>query len=285
MDERTHPRTGQVFPSPVPPGSGWPGDRATESTPVAHSASEVEGLAARAETLPDVEAATSVCRACPRLVEWREDVAQSRKRSFSDQPYWGRPVPSFGAEHPSIAIIGLAPSAHGGNRTGRQFTGDPSGDWLFAALHRVGLANQGTSVDAADGLELDGVRLIPAVHCAPPQNKPSVSERDACAPWMRRELELITGDVDVLFTLGSFAWSAALRSIRALGWRVPKPQPKFGHGVLAQLHTPQGRAVTLLGSYHVSQRNTQTGSLTTKMLDDVLNKAKLIADRGDGLPH
>src|SRR5690625_144783 len=183
-----HPATGELFASPVPPGTGWPGDTATDETPVARSGAEVAQLAAAARDVGELEALTTVCRACPRLVSWREEVAVAKRRALTDQPYWGRPIASFGVEKPSIVIVGLAPSAHGGNRTGRQFTGDPSGDWLFAALHRAGLANQATSVDAADGLELDGVRLIPAVHCAPPHNKPSVTERDACAPWMRREL-------------------------------------------------------------------------------------------------
>lgn len=269
-----HPVTGEPFASPVPSGAGWPGDPATEETPVARTEQEVAGIAAQARDVTELAALTSVCRACPRLVEWREEVAVTKRRAFQDEPYWGRPVPSFGVVDPKIAIIGLAPSAHGGNRTGRQFTGDPSGDWLYAALHRAGFANQSTSTSAADGLALTEVRLVPAVHCAPPQNKPNPGERDTCGIWMRRELELIAPSVRVLFTLGSFAWSSALRATRALGWQVPKPQPKFGHGAESVLHNPVGDPVVLLGSYHVSQRNTQTGALTQEMLDAALNRAK-----------
>src|SRR5690625_4242739 len=251
---KRHPRTGELFSSPVVPGTGWPGDQATPETPVATSAAQVGELAVGARDVTDLMAATTVCRACPRLVAWREEVAETRKKSFAVQPYWGRPIASFGVEEPEIAVIGLAPSAHGGNRTGRQFTGDPSGDWIFAALHRAGFANQPTSVDAADGLELEHVRMIPAVHCAPPQNKPTPQERDTCAHWLHREIDLVTPQLRVMFTLGSFAWSAALRAARALGWQVPKPQPKFGHGSEAMLHTRDGEPVVLLGCYHVSQQ-------------------------------
>jgi|SRR5690625_1558481 len=273
---KPHPVTGQEFDSPVPAGAGWPGDPATQETPVARTFDEVAGLAAGAKSVGELEALTSVCRACPRLVEWREDVAVTRRKAFEDQPYWGRPIPSFGVAKPRVVVVGLAPSAHGGNRTGRQFTGDPSGDWLYAALYRAGFANQPTSTSAADGIELTDVRLVPAVHCAPPQNKPDMSERDTCGIWMRRELELLSPSVEVLFTLGAFAWAAALRAARTLGWQVPKPQPKFGHGAESVLHTPDGREVILLGSYHVSQRNTQTGALTEEMLDTVLARAREI---------
>lgn len=273
---KRHPVTRQEFESPVPAGSGWPSDPATANTPAARTPDEVAGLAAEAKSVGELAALTSVCRACPRLVEWREDVARVGRRAFEREPYWGRPVPSFGAEEPRVVVIGLAPSAHGGNRTGRQFTGDPSGDWLYAALHRAGFANQPTSTSAADGLKLEDVRLVPAVHCAPPQNKPNIFERDTCGIWMRRELELLAPRVEVLFALGAFAWGSALRAVRGLGWQVPKPQPKFGHGAESVLHTPDGRAVTLLGSYHVSQRNTQTGALTEEMLDAVLARAREI---------
>src|SRR5690625_3802991 len=273
---KRHPRTGELFASPVVPGTGWPGDQATPETPVATSAAQVTELAAGARDVTELVAPTTVCQACPRLVDWREEVAETRQKSFADQPYWGRPIASSGVEEPEIAVIGLPPSAHGRNRTGRQCTRDPSGHWIFAALHRAGFANQPTSVDAADGLELEHVRMIPAVHCAPPQNKPTPQERDTCAHWLHREVDLVTPNLRVVFTLGSFAWSAALRAARALGWQVPKPQPKFGHGSEAVLHTRDGEPVVLLGCYHVSQRNTQTGALTVEMLDAVLNRAKEI---------
>src|SRR5690625_2415544 len=242
-----HPATGELFASPVPLGTGWPGDTATDETPVARSGAEVSALAGRAREVAELEALTTVCRACPRLVSWREGVAVEKRRAFADQPYWGRPIASFGVEEPSIVGVGLAPSAHGGNRTGRQFTGDPSGDLLFAALYRAGCANQPTSVNAADGLRLSDVRLIPAVHCAPPQNKPNPQERENCAHWWNAELEMVTPSVRVIFALGSVAWSAALRAARALGWQVPKPQPKFGHGAESVLHTRAGEAWTCVG--------------------------------------
>src|SRR5581483_6529893 len=161
----------------------------------------------RARTLRQLEARVSVCRACPRLVTWRETVAAEKRRAFADQDYWGRPVPSFGDEQARVLIVGLAPAAHGANRTGRMFTGDRSGDWLYASLHRVGLANQPTSVSAADGLPLRGVRITAPVHCAPPANKPTPEERDACRPWLVRELELIWPQLRAVVVLGAFGWA------------------------------------------------------------------------------
>ena len=173
---------------PVPPGTGWPGDLATAQTPVAADPAQVVELAASAGSLDELVARQSVCRACPRLVAWRERVAVERRRSFADEQYWGRPIPGWGAEHPAVLIAGLAPAAHGGNRTGRIFTGDRSGDWLFAALHRAGLARLPISVSAVDGQELIGVRMLAAVRCAPPANKPTPQERETCSPWMQREM-------------------------------------------------------------------------------------------------
>src|SRR3954449_2310136 len=185
-----HPLTGQGFPSPVPPGSGWPGDPARPDTPVAVTAAGVRRIAGSAD-LETLTAAVSVCRACPRLVASREEVATARRAAYASEPYWGRPIAGWGETHPKVLLLGLAPAAHGGNRTGRIFTGDRSGDWLFASLHRVGLAAQATSVHAGDGQRLLGTRMVAAVKCAPPQNLPTPEERDTCAPWLERELRLL----------------------------------------------------------------------------------------------
>ena len=227
---------------------------------------------AAAAGLDELAAEISVCRACPRLVRWREEVAVAKRAAFSQEPYWGRPIAGWGTATPSVLVVGLAPAAHGANRTGRVFTGDRSGDWLFASLHRVGLANQGTSLHAADGLELVDTRMVATVRCAPPQNKPTTAERDTCAPWIEAELALLLKHVRVVVALGSIGWDATLRSFRAVGWRVPVPRPRFGHGAEATL-TGGDREVTLLGCYHPSQQNTFTGKLTAPMLDAVLGRA------------
>jgi len=266
-----HPGTGRSFASPVPPGMGWPGDPATAQTPVARTAMQVRRLAGGAD-LDELDARVSVCRACPRLVAWREDVAVSKRASFADQPYWGRPIPGFGSPTPSILIVGLAPAANGANRTGRVFTGDRSGDWLFASLHRVGLATSGTSVHAADGLELIDARMVATVRCAPPLNKPTTAERDTCSAWIEAELRLLADSVRVVVALGAYGWDAALRSYAALGWEITRPKPRFGHGAEATL-IGDGREVRLIGCYHPSQQNTFTGRLTETMLDDVLGRA------------
>lgn len=266
-----HPVTGQLFASPVPAGTGWPGDLADASTPVAESVDEVSALAAGAQDLGTLDARVSVCRACPRLVAWRESVATVGKRaSFAAEPYWGRPVTSWGDDHPHTVVLGLAPAANGGNRTGRVFTGDRSGDWIFAALHRAGYASQATSVSAGDGLTLRGVRILVPVHCAPPANKPTPQERDTCSHWLDRDLQLVGDEVRSMLALGGFAWDVALGAARRLGWAVPRPKPKFGHGAEATLVTTGGRLVRLVGSYHVSQQNTFTGRLTEPMLDAVI---------------
>ena len=270
-----HPLTGELFESPVPPGAGWPEDPAVRRTPVARDAGEVVQLAATDE-LAELEARVSVCRACPRLVEWREDVAVGKRKSFADQPYWGRPIPGWGVAEPWILIVGLAPAANGGNRTGRVFTGDRSGDWLFASLHRVGLANQPTSEHAGDGLHLIGTRMIAAVRCAPPANKPTPEERDTCAPWYRSELELTLPSTRSIVCLGKFAYDALLAALTALGADVPRPRPKFGHAVEYRISTPYGE-VTVLGCFHPSQQNTFTGKLTEQMTDDVLTRAKQLS--------
>ena len=271
-----HPVTGERFESPVPPGSGWPGDPATAATPVARNASQTDALACTSTDVAELDARVSVCRACPRLVEWRETVAtQGRRASFADQPYWGRPGPGFGDPDAEVLIVGLAPAANGTNRTGRMFTGDRSGDWLYAALHRAGYASQPQSWASGDGLVLHGIRIIAAVRCAPPANKPTTTEKVACAHWLDRDLELAAPTLQSLLALGSIAWDATLGSARRLGWDVPRPKPRFGHAAEATLTTPDGRAVRLVGSYHVSQQNTFTGKLTEAMLDAAVARLRL----------
>jgi len=212
------------------------------------------------------------CRRCPRLVAWREEVATAKRSSFASEEYWGRPVPGFGDPGARIVVLGLAPAAHGGNRTGRVFTGDRSGDWLFRALHRAGLANQPTSTHRDDGLRLRDVYVTAAVRCAPPANRPTPVERDNCLPYFVGELGLLDR-VRVIVCLGSFAWDAALRVMRDLG-HASAPKPRFGHGAQARVGP-----YTLVGSYHPSQQNTFTGKLTQQMLDDVFSQALAEADR------
>ncbi|GIF12425.1 uracil-DNA glycosylase [Actinoplanes teichomyceticus] len=234
----------------------------------------VVAQAAEAASLSALDARVADCFACPRLVAWRTEIATVKRAAFRDQDYWGRPVPGLGPADARIAILGLAPAAHGGNRTGRIFTGDRSGDVLFAALHRAGLANQPTSVAADDGLALRHTRIFAAVRCAPPDNKPTPEERDTCAPWLRRELELIAPSARVVVTLGAFAWAAWWPAMRSVyGVRPPVPRPRFGHG--AEAHLPGAPAV--LGCFHVSQQNTFTGRLTPAMLDEVFTRAKVLA--------
>lgn len=264
-----HPGTGQLFDSPVPPGQGWPGDLATVPNVGARDAATVRHLADGVDSLPQLDALVSTCAACPRLVAWREQVAHAKRAAYAGEAYWGRPVPGWGDPAAHSMVVGLAPAAHGGNRTGRIFTGDRSGDWLYAALHRAGFANQSASVHAADGLQLTGVRITSPVHCAPPENKPSTSEKVTCGPWLDRELHLLYPGLESLVALGGIAWAEILRAARRLGWAVPSPSPKFGHGVEATLTTADGRELRLIGCYHVSQQNTFTGRLTEEMLDDV----------------
>jgi uracil-DNA glycosylase len=215
------------------------------------------------QALEGLEERITRCRECPRLVEWRERVAREKRAAFRDEDYWGRPVPGFGDPDARVYVLGLAPAAHGGNRTGRVFTGDRSGDWLFASLHRTGFANQPTSVSADDGLRLDGAFIAAAVRCAPPANKPLPSERDNCAPWLTAELALL--DVHVVVALGSFAWDQALRHLGPV-----RPKPRFAHAA----ETPLPHHRVLLGSYHVSQQNTSTRRLTEPMLDSVFLRAR-----------
>src|SRR5881398_2095929 len=207
----------------------WPEDPADATTPVANSSAAVERLAANAPSLERLDARVSVCRACPRLVEWRERVAVEKRAAFRDEPYWGRPIPGWGDPRARILVVGLAPAAHGGNRTGRIFTGDRSGDWLFAALHRAGLARQAMSVSVEDGQQLIDVRMLAAVRCAPPANKPTPEERDACQPWMEHELRFMRPSLRVVVALGGFAWSAVWPVLAQVGYPVPSRPPRFGH--------------------------------------------------------
>lgn len=238
---------------------------------MATTAARVRTTATRARSVETLDAEVSVCRACRRLVDWREKVAVEKRRSYEAEPYWGRPVPSFGSGAPSILVVGLAPAAHGANRTGRVFTGDRSGDVLFAAMHRAGLASSPSSIDAADGLTLNDTRVVAPVRCAPPDNAPTPEERATCAPWLAAEWRLVGPGVRVIVALGGFAWKVALDMVRAGGGTVPRPLPKFGHLAVAELGS-----VTLIGCYHPSQQNTFTGRLTPAMLDDVFTRALAI---------
>lgn len=231
----------------------------------------VTGFPTRARSIAELDTAVADCRACPRLVAWREEVARTKRAAFADQTYWGRPVPGFGPPDAALAIVGLAPAAHGANRTGRMFTGDRSGDVLYAALHAVGLASQPTSTHIGDGLRLHGVRITAPVRCAPPANKPTPAERDTCRPWLVRELELLAPTLRAIVVLGGFGWQSALTALTAAGWDVPRPRPRFGHGAHAVLE-PSG--LQLFGCYHVSQQNTFTGRLTPAMVEDVLRRAR-----------
>jgi uracil-DNA glycosylase len=207
------------------------------------------------------------CRACPRLVAWREEVARVKRRAYRDQDYWGRPLPGFGDRRAGLVIMGLAPGAHGANRTGRVFTGDRSGDFLYAGLHRAGLANQPTSTGRDDGLTLRGAFILMPVRCVPPGNKPVPQEIANCSGFLDRELSLLPANA--ILALGAIAWDAALNHFQRRGIALPKPRPKFAHGEVALIP----RAPALIGCYHVSQQNTQTGKLTAPMFDQVLREA------------
>ena len=248
-----HPVTGELFPTPVPPGTGWPGDPADADTPVARSAAGVARLAAR-PTLDELSARISVCRACPRLVGWREAAASQKRASYDGEPYWGRPVPGWGSPTPGVLIVGLAPAANGGNRTGRNFTGDRSGDWIHAALHRTGLATQASSTHAGDGQRLLHTRMVATVRCAPPANKPTPEERTTCAPWLHRELTLLLPTVRAIVCLGAIGWNASLDRARRRRPGGAATPARFGHGAEVAVGD-----LTVLGCYHPSPHNTFTG--------------------------
>ncbi len=217
-------------------------------------------------------AAVVACTSCPRLVEWRESVAATKRAAFRDEEYWGRPVPGFGDPSARLVVVGLAPAAHGANRTGRMFTGDRSGDWLYRALHRAGFATQATSAHRGDGLELRDAWVTAAVRCAPPANKPTPDERDACGHWLKEELSLLV-EHRVLLCLGAFGYQALWRLLGTSGIDLPRPRPRFAHGVEVSLS--DGR--TVLCSFHPSQQNTFTGRLTEAMLDEVVARAVRLA--------
>jgi uracil-DNA glycosylase family 4 len=226
--------------------------------------------AGRAAALVALEAEVTACRACPRLVAWREQVAAEKRAAYRDEEYWGRPVPGFGDPAARVCLVGLAPAAHGANRTGRMFTGDRSGEFLYAALHRTGFANQPTSVHRGDGLALRGLWITAPVRCAPPANKPTPDERDRCRPWMERELALLP-DLRVFVPLGQFGYQVLCGVLGVA------PRPAFGHG--AEVALPDGRAI--VSSYHVSQQNTFTGTLTPAMFDAALLRARALAGMAD----
>ncbi|HEY6771343.1 MAG TPA: uracil-DNA glycosylase [Solirubrobacterales bacterium] len=228
-----------------------------------------------ADSLTALSREITSCTRCPRLVEWRERSAAEPPRRYRGERYWARPLPGFGDPGARILIAGLAPAAHGGNRTGRIFTGDRSGDWLFAALHRAGLANQPTSVSLDDGLRLRDAYITAVNRCPPPQNRPTTEERDNCLPYLVRELRLLA-EVRVLVALGSFAWAGALLALAGEGVEIPRPRPRFGHGAEAELGTGEG-ARSLLGCFHPSQQNTFTGKLTEPMMDAVFARARELA--------
>jgi uracil-DNA glycosylase len=236
-------------------------------------AGKVRDPASDKDSLRQLASQVHSCRCCPRLVEWREASAANPPRRFQGETYWARPVAGFGDPKARLAIVGLAPAAHGANRTGRMFTGDRSGDWLYAALHRAGYANQSESVRGDDGLRLQDAYITAVVRCAPPANRPSPSERDNCLPYLARELELLER-CRVIVALGGFAWDGALRALRALQAEMPRPRPRFGHGSEVRIGQWQ-----LLGCYHPSQQNTFTGRLTEPMLDQVFSRARQLGER------
>jgi len=241
-------------------------------------------VAAGCADLTALASAVVICRACPRLVAWREYIAEHPAPGFASDDYWSKPLPGFGDPHAPIIVIGLAPGAHGSNRTGRMFTGDKSGDYLFGSLYRVGLASAPVAISADDGLRLTSVRLTAPVRCVPPENRPTAEERRRCGPFLEREFELVQPLVVV--ALGGFGWNAVCLTLAEQGWAIPKPRPKFSHGAEVTIarssnsvpgHSSGTQSITLLGCYHPSPHNTYTGRLTTEMLDAIFTRAKKLA--------
>ncbi|MFD9126558.1 uracil-DNA glycosylase [Kitasatospora sp. NPDC059571] len=258
--------------SPPPPPAG-PGPE-----PFGPAVPDPAAAAAGTYDLAELDTLVTGCRACPRLVEWREEAARTKRRAYLHQEYWARPIPGFGPADAALVLVGLAPAAHGANRTGRIFTGDPSGDLLYATLYELGLASRPEAVWRGDGLRLHGVRITDPVRCCPPENRPSRTERDTCRPWISRELEYLRPSVRAVVALGGFAWQAVLPALADAGWRPPRPRPAFGHGAHAVLPAADGGApLHLFGCYHVSPRNTYTGRLTPAMLRDLLATAAATA--------
>jgi uracil-DNA glycosylase family 4 len=225
------------------------------------------------KSLPLLDKAIINCKACPRLVAWREEVAVVKRKAYADEKYWGKPVPGFGSADARFVILGLAPGAHGANRTGRVFTGDSSGDWLYRALHKAGLAKIATSTSRDDGQELIDTRILCAVRCAPPDNKPSTEEKAECAPFFHNEISLLMPTARVFIALGNLAWTQIFSTLTEMGEILPKPRPKFSHGAFYSFVGSDGEKRLVLASYHPSQQNTFTGKLTEKMLDQVMKKA------------
>jgi uracil-DNA glycosylase family 4 len=256
-------------------------DSAVRSELITDPIEDPASAAGDARRLDELDALIPRCTACPRLVGWREEIARVKRAAFRDQEYWGRPVPGFGPADAAIAVVGLAPAAHGANRTGRMFTGDRSGDVLYQALYDVGLASQPHAHGIGDDLRLFHTRITAPVRCAPPANKPTSRERDTCRHWLTREFDLLRPTLQVVVVLGAFGWQALLPVLEATTWRVPSPRPKFAHDAHVVLPATNGDAdLHLLGCYHVSQQNTFTGKLTPAMLRSVLERAKAAAGLG-----
>ena len=240
---------------------------------------ESPGALPRYKSIAALDKAITACTLCPRLVSWRNEVAITKRKSYADHDYWGKPVTGFGDSKAEIIIVGLAPGAHGANRTGRIFTGDSSGDFLFSSLHRTGLAKIPISESRKDGQELYGVRILCAVRCAPPDNKPSTEEKATCAPFMADEIELLMPTTKVFVALGNFAWTGLISQLVSMGFSVPSPRPKFGHNAIFEAISKEGRSVKVIGSYHPSQQNTFTKKLTPPMLDEIFKLAKSTSNK------